>query len=113
MHIENVKQLTETVHAYYDRYGIGEKAIVEIKELNAMPIQIEIHTKKPLTYEHLVRLSNVLWLLMPVGIMHELVNVVYEDNVKMQKLESDGLSFEISITPLPDTDNSKAKEYKK
>ena len=105
MRIENVKDLTETVQAYYDRYGIDEKAELEIKELNAMPIQIEVHTKKLLTYEHLVRLTNVLWLLMPVGVMHELVNVVLGDIDSKQKISDGGQSYELDYVPAPATDN--------
>lgn len=82
---DTIEQMKGTIQAYYDQNGIDEKASVTIKEHKAMPVTVEVHTKQLLTYEHMVKVSNILWLLMPIGIMHELCNVILDDISNEQK----------------------------
>jgi|SRR3954464_360631 hypothetical protein len=106
MHINTVNQIIETIQAYYDRHGIEEKAEVDVKEAKGMPIVIEVNTKKLLTYDHMVRISNILWMLMPIGVMHEFVNVVLDTNLKEQKISDGGESYQLDYVQAIDDPNT-------
>jgi hypothetical protein len=105
----NVNQLTETIQAYYDRNGINEKADVVVNEVNPGALKIEVHTNKLLTYIHLVHVSSIVWALMPMGVTHEVINVVLDVQHKEQKITTDGFEMKNVVEPanaLPDPSTS-------
>jgi hypothetical protein len=97
----NLKQITETIQAYFDNRNIKETAEVSV-ENKEMTYIFRLHTSALLNYEHMVNLNHIFNILMPRGTMHELINVAtqkYGEQKLTVTTDTIELDFKISLPP--------------
>jgi hypothetical protein len=78
MHEKLKNQITENVQSFYDKSGIAEKAKCTIETLGNNKMTVKLHTRSLLGYDCLRRVNAIIWSLMPSGLYHEIVNVVFD-----------------------------------
>lgn len=95
--INNLEQITETVQAFYDRTGIKETAKITVEKQGLITFVYTVHTTELLSYDSLISITQLFYLLMPVGAMHEVINVATD---RKAKLIPNGISVEMSVNPM-------------
>jgi|ERR1044072_62155 hypothetical protein len=79
--MENLKeQLQDSIQRYFEASNIDEKASVGIIVKSAGTLVVDVYTKALLPLDQLNTINGMVYMLLPFGIMHEVVNVLLPDN---------------------------------
>lgn len=103
------KQLTQSIQIYFDRNKIDEKAIVTIEAVGTGRLLIKLHSAKTLAYEQFKFICNLAHLLMPLGVMYEVVHTTDspdEEKAGMPDVQTE----QIELDPTAYTDDSSSYE---
>jgi hypothetical protein len=87
------KQITENVQAFYERSGIDEKANVIIEVKGTGMLVVSIHTNALLNYDSMRTIGNIVFMLTPPGIMHDVVNLSCENSKTLTSGPKDAALF--------------------
>lgn len=105
---ELTEQIEQAIQIYFDRSGIKENVKIEIFKRQSMLWEIIVYTEHLLTMDIMHDINGLVYLSVPFGVMHEVLNVLDGDKVET-KITPEGHEYQTNYVAVSNTPSKKKR----